>query len=213
MEEVRIIVQSVKSNEGMYMKKIALTGTIASGKTTVSILLKRRGLPVFDADGYAHMALYKTSAPYQKIVDTFGNEILTETDEIDRGKLAEIIFHDEEKRKALNAIVHPFVKEGMLRFFEHHQEEALVFAEVPLLYEAGWESLFDEVLLVTCDKDVAIMRMMEERLYTKEMAVARYESQYSVEIQTAKADYIIENNGSIVELNQKLSAFLKKERA
>lgn len=194
------------------MKKIALTGTIASGKTTVAILLKKRRLPVFDADGYAHMALYRTSKTYQQIIDVFGHEILTETDEIDRQKLAKVIFNDETKRKQLNAIVHPFVKEGMMKFFEHHQNDPLVFAEIPLLFEAGWQDLFDEVVLVTCSEEKAIQRMMEDRDYSKDMAMARYQAQLDPNIQKEKSDRIIENNDSIVVLNRNVSKWLQEER-
>ena len=93
--------------------KIAITGTIAAGKTTVAILFRRRGIPVFNADQYAKRSLYQGSVCYEKILEVFGDDVTSASGDIDPKKLAGIIFQDNSKREQLNAIVHPFVLEGI----------------------------------------------------------------------------------------------------
>ena len=186
------------------MKRIAVTGTIASGKTTVSILLRRKGYRVFDCDGYSRILYRKTDPCYQKIVSAFGDSILDEFGEIDRKKLAAVIFNDEEKRQKLNDITHPAIVAGMERFFENHTDEPLVFAEVPLLFEAHLESHFDAILVVACDREKAVARMMEDRDYTREEAEARYESQMHPDRQIEQATIVIMNDGTIQDLYERV---------
>lgn len=192
------------------MKKIGLTGTIGSGKTTVSLLLKRKGYSVFNSDGYSRI-LYQTTNPcYEKVVKAFGEGILDEFGEIDRKALAAIVFSDEEARLRLNAIVHPAVLEGMRSFFAHHPDEDLVFAEVPLLYDAHLEGEFDKVLVVTCSKENAVKRMMEDRGYREAEAIARYETQMNAVDQVKLADAVLYNDGSIRELDEALDEVLDR---
>ena len=186
------------------MKKIAVTGTIASGKTTVSILLRRMGYRVFDCDGYSRMVYRKTDPCYEQIVEAFGPEILDEFGEIDRKKLASVIFSDEEKRQTLNNITHPAIVAGMERFFANHTDESLVFAEVPLLFEAHLESHFDAILVVACEREKAVTRMMEDRGYTREEAEARYESQMHPDRQIEQATIVIMNDGTIKDLYERV---------
>ncbi|MBQ9327693.1 MAG: dephospho-CoA kinase [Solobacterium sp.] len=192
------------------MKKIGITGTIASGKTTVSILLRRKGYRVFDCDGYTR-SLYLPGQPvYEAIVDTFGEDILDGQGEIDRASLAGIVFSNEEARVKLNSIVHPAVLAGMERFFFNHQEEPLVFAEVPLLFEAHMESAVDEILVVACEHDTAIQRMKEDRGYSEEEAERRYQAMVHPSLQKEQAHYVILNDGTLSELNDKVIAWLEQ---
>ena len=183
--------------------KIGITGTIASGKTSVSILFRRMGFSVFNADNYAKMATHASNPCFQPLLEVLSEDVLDESGDIDRKKMAFIIFNDEEKRKAVNAIVHPYVIEGMRNFFASHQKDAIVFAEIPLLFEANLEEEFDKVLVVTCDKDTAIKR--------KE-ALDRYASQIDPSLQVEKADFVIENNGDLKELGSKVNQFVAQTR-
>ena len=191
------------------MKKIAITGTVGSGKSTVAILLRRRRLPVFDADHYASLALQKSNPCFARIVDALGEEILDEQGEIDRKKTAALVFHSEEKRKMLNGNVHPFVKDGMDAFFAHHETEALVFAEIPLLFQEGWQVYFDSTCVVTCSDEHAIERMMENRGYTREEAEARIASQMPRETQISLADHVLYNDGTIKDLDRECAKWIR----
>ena len=192
--------------------KIGITGTIASGKTSVSILFRRMGFSVFNADNYAKMATHASNPCFQPLLEVLSEDALDESGDIDRKKMASIIFNDEEKRKAVNAIVHPYVIEGMRNFFASHQKDAIVFAEIPLLFEANLEEGFDKALVVTCDKDTAIKRMEEDREYTRQEALDRYASQIDPSLQVEKADFVIENNGDLKELGSKVNQFVAQTR-
>jgi dephospho-CoA kinase len=191
------------------MKKIGITGTIGAGKSTVSILLRRRGKPVFDCDQYARILYQKTNPCYAEVVDAFSEEILDEFGEIDRKKLAAIVFRDEEARKKLNAITHPAVIRGMETYFKNHAKDPLVFAEVPLLVELGQTNRYDEVVLVTCSEENAIRRMMEDRGYSEEEARRRLAAQIDPKVQRKYATFILENDGSIRDLDRMVGKMLK----
>lgn len=194
------------------MLKIGVAGTIAAGKTTVSILLKRRGFAVFNSDQYAKMATHHTNPCFAKIREAFGEDLIDTDGNIDRAKLADVIFHDESARQKLNGIVHPYVKEGLLKFFERNAGQPAVFAEVPLLFEAGWQDLFDHTLVITCSRETAIRRMMEERDYSEEEAGARYDSQMSSDQQVLLADQVIYNDGTLEDLDHTVNFYIRDLR-
>lgn len=192
--------------------KIAITGTIAAGKTTVAILFRRRGIPVFNADQYAKRSLYQGSVCYEKILEVFGDDATSASGDIDPKKLAEIIFQDNNKREQLNAIVHPFVLEGMQKFFITNLQQPIICAEVPLLFETGWNQYFDRTVVVTCSEEITIQRMMEERNYTLEEAKARLSMQIPAEKQIAMADKVIYNEGDLKELDSQINRWLGELR-
>ena len=125
------------------MKKIAVTGTMASGKSTAVSYLRELNYPVFDADAVSRKCLDPGEEGYTEVIRHFGREILNEDDTINRKVLASVIFENEENRLILNGIVHPYVKRKLFEFFAEHDDQSLVFAEIPLLYEVHWEDLFD----------------------------------------------------------------------
>ena len=182
--------------------KIAITGTIAAGKTTVAILFRRRGIPVFNADQYAKRSLYQGSVCYEKILEVFGDDITSTSGDIDPKKLAGIIFQDNSKREQLNAIVHPFVLEGMQKFFTTNLQQPIICAEVPLLFETGWDQYFDRTVVVTCSEEIAIQRMMEARL----------SMQVPAEKQIAMADKVIYNEGDLKQLDSQINRWLGELR-
>ncbi|MBP3891060.1 MAG: dephospho-CoA kinase [Solobacterium sp.] len=192
------------------MKRVCITGTIGAGKSTVAYLLRRRNFAVFDADGYSRICLLPTHQAYQALKEQFPASIFDENGEVNRKELAKLVFEEEEKRIALNAIIHPYVKEGMLNYFHKNQEKEIVFAEVPLVFEAGWENEFDCILVVTCEKETAIKRLMDDRHYTKEEAIARLSSQQDPATQIAKADIVLHNDGTIKELDHALAKVLQE---
>ncbi|MBQ3272229.1 MAG: dephospho-CoA kinase [Solobacterium sp.] len=192
------------------MKKIGITGTIGSGKSTFAYLIREAGWPVFDADASSRTFLQKGTGSYDEIVAWFGPDVVDEQGSLISAAISRRVFGNEENRLMLNQIIHPRVKADLLAFMEAHRQEKLVFAEVPLLYEAGWEDLFDLVTVLTCSEENAVDRLMRDRGYTREQAEGRLRSQVSREIQIAKADKVIHNDGTAEMLAAETARWLKE---
>lgn len=183
--------------------KIAVCGTIASGKSEVCKLIARR-YPIMYCDDVAKRCYDKEHAAYANIIKLLGSKILYQ-DEIDLKKVAELIFSDDDKRKKLEKIIHPYVKAEILKL-----NDTVNFVEIAILFECGWENLFDKIILVTCAKEKAIERMMENRGYSFEQATLRYQAQLDPKIQIARADYIIYNDKSLKELEAEVDKMLER---
>ncbi|WP_147532591.1 dephospho-CoA kinase [Bacillus marasmi] len=191
---------------------IGLTGGIASGKSTVSNMLKELGIPVIDADEEARLAVEKGEKAYYEIVEHFGEDILLEDGSIDRPKLGSIIFPNEEKRKILNSIVHPAVRQNMLQkkvqyVAAGHQ---FVVLDIPLLFESKLTHMVDKILLVFVDKQTQLDRLIARNNFTESEAKSRIASQLPLKEKKQWADDIIDNNGTIEESKQQLLTILTK---
>lgn len=193
------------------MQKIGITGTIASGKSSVSILIKRHGFPVFNSDRYAGMCLHANHPACEQIALAFP-DVIDDNGDVDRKKMAAVVFTNEEKRIQLNSIVHPYVIEGMRSFFARQNGVMFAFAEVPLLFEAGLENEFDKIIVVTCEKETAVKRMMEDRDYSLEEAHQRYDSQIDAKQQIARGDIVLHNDGTLEELNTAVNQMFRTLR-
>ncbi|MDQ0245868.1 dephospho-CoA kinase [Bacillus fengqiuensis] len=191
---------------------IGLTGGIASGKSTVSNMLKELAIPVIDADVIAKEAVQKDRPAYREIVRTFGTDILAEDLQLDRLKLGAIVFQDEKKRQLLNQIVHPAVRNEMLaqkEFFLQEGYETVVL-DIPLLFESKLTALVDKVLLVFVDDSIQLERLMARNNFTKEEAEARIGSQMPLQEKVSLADEVINNNGTMEETKEQLLYVLAK---
>lgn len=175
------------------LKKVAITGNIASGKSQVEKVLAEN-FPVYDTDKIAHQIL-------DELDGFFGYDVLTDG-KIDRQKLGRLVFENKELKQKLERIIHPKVKEKILELFEKHQNDKLIFISVPLLFEAGFEGLFDEILFISVDESIQLERLMSRNNLTKKEALSRINSQQKQEEKIKKSDYIINNNGSIEELKK-----------
>jgi dephospho-CoA kinase len=191
------------------MKKIAITGTIASGKTQAAAWLRAGGWPVFDADNSARACLDKSHPAYARIVQEFSADILDEDGRIDRSRLAAAVFGKEAERKRLNAIVHPYVKEELHRFLASCRSR-LAFAEVPLLFEAGWEQEFDEIAVIVCSEENAVRRCMHDRGYTRAQALARIQAQMPAAEQIVRASKVFYNDTDIRILYDQLADWVQE---
>lgn len=185
---------------------IGLTGGIASGKSTVSTMFKEMNIPVVDADVEARLAVMKGEVAYFQIIDTFGKDILLEDGEIDRQKLGLIIFHQEEKRKLLNEIVHPEVRKRMTGQVEEAQQngEEVIVLDIPLLFESKLTYMVEKTILVYVDYDTQLERLMKRNSLSIDDAKARIQSQMPLNEKMKLADAVINNNGSIEETKKQL---------
>lgn len=193
-------------------KTIGLTGSVATGKSTVSNMIQQAGIPLVDADVAARKVVEPGTEGLKEIVAYFGGEILLADGTLDRAKLGEIIFKDKEKREKLNEITHPRVKDYMLeareRFFRAGEE--LVFFDIPLLFESHLESLVDQIVVVWTTPETELKRLMERNNLTKEDALRRIESQMGIDEKARKADFVIDNNESLEKTQKQVYSFIER---
>lgn len=193
------------------MKKIGLTGVMGSGKTALIEILEEYDIVVINCDQINADLLQRNAKGYLGIMNTFKEDILNKKMEIDPKKLSAIIFSDENKRKQLETIMHPLIKEEINRQLALYQEEDIVVVEVPLLFEVKWESFFDEIWVIACDEYIRLERLLKYRGVAKQEALLRMSKQMSQQEKMAKADIIFYNNGTQEELAQQVDMILMKE--
>ncbi|UOE61176.1 dephospho-CoA kinase [Priestia filamentosa] len=185
---------------------VGLTGGIASGKSTVSAILREHNIPVIDADIIAREVVEPGKEAYNQIVKRFGRDILEEDGTLNRSALGEIVFNDEQKRQQLNAIVHPAVRKEMLSKRDHYlQHERNVILDIPLLFESNLTHIVDKVLLVYVDEEVQLKRLIERNGFSEREALARIKAQDPLKDKVAKSDEVINNNGSKEETRKKVT--------
>lgn len=191
---------------------IGLTGSIASGKSTVANMLKEYGFPIVDADLVARQVVEPGSETLQKIADVFGPEVITPEGAMDRAKVGSIIFHDESKRKVLNDIIHPAIRAEMLRQRDEHVANGAktVIMDIPLLFESKLQHYVEKILVVSVNEETQLKRLIERNQLNEEDAKARISSQLPLSIKEQGADAVINNNGSIEETRQQLEDILNK---
>ena len=183
------------------MITIGLTGGIASGKSTVSAELRRLGLPIFDADAEAKLAVSKGSDGLAQVIEALGSEYLTDEGELNRAKVAERVFHDKEALKTLEAIIHKIVWARAEQFMQENRsaERQLAVLDVPLLIECGWHKLVDSVWLVAVSRKQQIERAMLRSGMTADEVEARIAAQMSLAEKKKYADIVLDNSGTLEE--------------
>lgn len=192
------------------IKVIALTGVMGAGKSSVIAILNQLHIPVIDCDKINEELQQRNEAGYQKIVSTFGPAILTSSKQINKAALGSLIFHDTEKKRQLEAIMHPLIQQR-IRHIINQLEEPLVVVEVPLLFEIHWVSYFDEVWVVACEEEILLERLSTQRRVSKEEAKLRLSHQMSQTEKISKADKVLYNNGDREELKKQIVQILEKE--
>ena len=178
-------------------KVIGVTGGISSGKSNVISIIKRQGFKVIDCDLINHN-LQKINMPiYNAIKEAFGSSYFLDNKELDRKKLGELIFHNENEKLKLNSISHPIIKEEVLK--EINKADGIIFVDVPLLYESNFDSLCDKVICVYLNKETQIKRLMERDHIDYSYAKAKIASQMDLDQKRDLADYVIDSKGSFQE--------------
>jgi len=195
------------------MLRLGITGGIASGKSTVSAMLREMGFTVLDADSIAHTLIEPGYPAHHKIVRVFGKSILNGENHIDRVALAKIVFADPVKLKQLNAIVHPRVEEHLVSEFAKLERgsQSAAFVEAALIVEAGLDKKLDGVVVVWCKPEQQIARLLARGI-TEEEARRRIASQLPVEEKLGHATERIDCSGSLAETRQQVEQLAGKLR-
>ena len=185
---------------GFDMLLVGLTGGIGSGKTSVSSRLARVGAVVLDADAIVHDLQQPGQPVLAEMVERFGEGILHPDGTLDRQAVAEIVFNDKEQLDALGRIVHPRVQEELFRrVAEESETDHIVILDIPLLVESGWDGLAGTIV-VDVDPEVAVRRLVEHRGFSEADARARMANQASREERLASAAWVIDNSGTLHDL-------------
>lgn len=186
------------------MITIGLTGGIASGKSTVAAELRKLGVPIFDADAEAKLAVAKGSEGLAQVGALLGAEYITATGELDRARVAERIFHDKEALHGVEAIIHKIVWARAEEFLAQCKEDDVPAAvlDVPLLIECGWYKQVDSVWLVAVSRRQQIERAMKRSGMTEAEVEARIAAQMSLAEKKKYADVVIDNSGTQEETMQ-----------
>jgi dephospho-CoA kinase len=182
-----------------------LTGGIGSGKSEVSRRLAARGAVLVDADAVAREVVAPGTPGLAAVVAEFGEKVLLPDGSLDRDRLGSIVFADDERRQALNAIVHPLVGSRMSELVQDAPDEAIVVYDVPLLTENGLASQYDVVVVVDAPVEVQLRRLTARRGMTEEAARARIAAQATRERRRAVADRVIDNSGSLEALDAQVA--------
>lgn len=188
------------------MRIIGLTGNIASGKSTVARLLADRGVPIIDADVLAREAVAPATPGHAAITARWGAAVVAADGTIDRAALRHIVFANPDERAALNAIVHPEVARRRHDLVEaaRARGERIVVCDIPLLFETGLEHACDAVLLVDAPEELRRDRLMRDRALSAEEAAAMIRAQMPAALKKARANFVIENAGTLEELRNHL---------
>lgn len=186
--------------------RVGLTGGVASGKSTVSAMLADLGAVVIDADLLAREVVAPGTTGLAEIVAEFGSGVLTADGELDRPAMGAIVFADEQKRRALEAIIHPRVRDRGRELEAEAPEGAVVVHDIPLLVETGQPSHFDAVIVVDVPVELQLQRLVELRGLAPEEARARIDAQATREQRLAAATHVIDNTGTLEQLRARVAA-------
>lgn len=189
---------------------IGLTGSIASGKSTVSKMLKNEGYPIIDADLVARLVVEPGTETLEQIRQAFGSEVISVDGTMNRAKVGEIIFNDPVSRKTLNDIIHPAIRQEMLkqRYELLEQGFKTIIMDIPLLFESRLQYLVDKILVVSVTEENQLKRLVERNGFTEQEARARINSQLPMSVKEDGADAVVYNNGSLEETSQQLMRVL-----
>ena len=181
---------------------IGLTGGIGSGKSAAADFFQNEGISVIDTDQLSRKVIEKDTPGYSKVVDSFGTNILDNNDSIDRAKLREGVFHDNEKRKILESITHPLVRELMVQKISSSTSPYTIIM-VPLIFETNSAKNYDRVLVIDCDVEIQLKRAMARDENSADLIQKIIDSQCSRSERLSIANDVIPNNHSIEDLQKR----------
>tara|TARA_B100001142_G_C14078000_1_gene556255 strand:- start:2 stop:607 length:606 start_codon:yes stop_codon:yes gene_type:complete len=183
---------------------IGLIGGIGSGKSSVSSILNSLGVDVIDADKVGHEAYTPNSEGWRKVISAFGQDIVGPENEIDRKKLGSIVFSDPSEMEKLNMLMHPIIHNLVEEKIKNLADQGInvVVLEAAILIEANWQDLTDEIWLAKANREVVIERVQLRNNFSREEIIKRIESQMSNNDREKHADIVIDNDGTIKQLEE-----------
>jgi dephospho-CoA kinase len=195
------------------VKIIGLTGGIATGKSIVASVFRELGAIILDADVIARLVVLPHQPAWEDSVEFFGPQVVNEDESLNRAKIGEIVYNNPDSLKELNRITHPrimqYYKDEMRRI-KLEQPDAIVILEVPLLYETNMDKLCQQVVVVCVDRETQIKRLMERDKMSYEDAVRRINAQMPMDEKVRRADFVIDNRGSMEETKEKATKYYKE---
>lgn len=195
------------------MLLIGLTGGIGTGKSTVSNVIKSSGIDVIDGDQIAREVVEPGTRSHEAILAHFGSEVFDADKKLNREKVGKIIFSDAKKRKLLNSITHPEIYKSIAWkcFLSLWNRRRFVVLDLPLLYESGtMVRFFDAIIVSKCSPDQQLDRLMARNGFSEEEASTRIASQLDLEEKCRRADYIIDNSGTLEETEIQVKLLLER---
>lgn len=191
---------------------LGLTGGIATGKSTVVNVFKNLGFPIVDADIIAREVVEPGNIGLAEIVSVFGTNIINSDGSLNRKKLGVLIFSDAQKRKILNKILSPFIKERILAEIESKKDKAsLIIVDIPLLYEGGYDKFVDQVAVVYIPEKLQLLRLMKRDHLSENEALQRIQSQLSIEEKKKNADIVFDNQENIEKTKKLIEAWVSEK--
>jgi dephospho-CoA kinase len=194
------------------MKRVGLTGGVASGKSTVSAILDELGAVIIDADALAREVVAPGTDGLREVVEAFGRDVLTEDGALDRPAMGTIVFADAEKRRVLEGIIHPRVRERGAEIEASAGPDDVVVHDIPLLAETGQAEGFDAVIVVDVPTQTQVERMVDLRGMTREDAEARVAAQATREERLKIATHVVDNTGTVEDLRRRVTEVYRELR-
>jgi dephospho-CoA kinase len=186
---------------------VGLTGGIGSGKSSAGRTFARLGTRLVDSDSLARRVVEPGREALTKIGERFGEGVIAADGTLDRARLRDIVFHDKKALADLNAIVHPSVYAEMAAEIEAYKKDpkgAILMLDIPLLYESGGERIVDKVVVVWVDRETQIARITARDGFSREEAVNRIEAQMDLDEKRRRADFVIDNTGTLADLERRV---------
>jgi len=192
---------------------LGVTGSVATGKSTVAKMLEELGAPIIDFDILSRVVVEPGKPAYKDIVSFFGEQVLLEDKTLDREKLREVVFQDMEKRKKLESFIHPKIGELFLELVEKYakgKERIIIQVVIPLLIETHMQAMFENLLMVYAPEEVQLKRLVERDNNSEELAMSIIRSQLPVEEKKGYCDMVVDNSGSLEETRKQVEEIWEK---
>lgn len=193
-------------------KIVGLTGGIATGKSLVSKYLTTQGIPVIDADQVTREVQARGTAGLAAITAVFGPTILTENGDLNRQQLGELVFNDSTQLKLLVRTIDPFIRAEITNQIKNYQDKQLVILDAPMLFEQGYQTMVDQIMVVYCNPEQQLRRLCQRNQLSIGEATKRIANQWPLSVKQSLADEIINNSGSIKQTQVQVALWLAAQQ-